>query len=92
MVIRIQKFIANHSSLSRRQVEGLIDAGEITVNGKVIAPGHNVSEGDIIRYQGRSWCVKLDNKPEEAILLYHKPVGEVVTRSDEKNRPTVFEP
>ncbi len=88
--MRVQKFLANHSSLSRRQVEGLIDAGEITVNGKVIKPGHSVCEGDTIRYQGRSWCVQLDDKPEEAVLLYHKPVGEIVTRSDEKNRPTVF--
>ena len=88
--MRVQKFLASHSSMSRRQVEKLIDAGEITVNGKVISPGHSVNKGDTVRYQGRSWCVDLDTKPEEAVLLYHKPVGEVVTRSDEKNRPTVF--
>ncbi len=88
--MRVQKFLASHSSMSRRQVESLVDAGEITVNGKVIKPGHSVREGDTIRYQGKSWCVELDNKPEESVLLYHKPVGEIVTRSDEKNRPTVF--
>ena len=85
--MRVQKYIANN----RRQVEGLIQAKEITVNGAAVSLGCTVKEGDSIAYQEKVWQVSLAEKKEEALLLYHKPVGEIVTQKDAQNRPTVFQ-
>jgi len=87
---KIQKVLANLGYASRREIERWIEAGRVTVNGDVIGLGARVSASDKI-------CI--DSKPvqrvigEKAtrILLYHKPVGEICTRSDPEGRPSVFD-
>lgn len=50
--------------------------------------GQRAAAGDDIRLDGRP--VKLSAEAAPRILVYHKPVGELVTRSDPQGRPTVF--
>ena len=86
---RIQKFLAQAGIASRRQIESWIKDGRITVNGKSAKPGDRITPGDKVRLDGELLHVSAPSD-KTRILAYHKPAGELCTRSDEKGRPTVF--
>lgn len=85
---RIAKVLARAGVASRREAERMIDAGRVSVNGKVItSPALNVTDKDRIIVDGKQLA-----EPEPARLwLYHKPTGLVTTAKDEKGRETVFD-
>jgi 23S rRNA pseudouridine2605 synthase len=74
---------------SRREMERWIAEGRITVDGKRAALGDRVGDKARIAVDGKP----LDRAParETRCILYHKPPGEVCTRSDPQGRRTVFE-
>ena len=86
---RVQKVLAAAGLGSRRQLEQWIAAGRVSVNGVVVALGARAGPADDIRVDGKPVQRSEAGKPR--VLLYHKPVGELVTRSDPQGRRTVFE-
>ena len=74
---------------SRREIETWIEAGRVAVNGKVAQLGDRAAPGDAILVDGKPVVRPGTSQPR--VLLYHKPVGELVTRSDPQQRATVFE-
>jgi 23S rRNA pseudouridine2605 synthase len=59
------------------------------VRGHVAKLGDRASPGDLVQLDGKE--IKIAAQRGEArVILYHKPVGELVTRSDPEGRPTVF--
>lgn len=85
---RVAKALARAGVASRRDVERLIEAGRVAINGKVLTtPAVKVGPGDILTVDG-----EVVNEAEPARLFrYHKPVGLVTTHKDPQGRPTVFE-
>ncbi|NNF89763.1 MAG: rRNA pseudouridine synthase [Boseongicola sp.] len=84
---RIAKVLARRGVASRREVERMIDAGRIAVNGKTIdSPALNVTENDRIAVDG----AEVAEAEPPRLWLYHKPPGLVTTERDEKGRDTVF--
>lgn len=58
------------------------------MNGAPAALGTRATTEDAILLDGRR--VELRSQSSARVLLYHKPPGELVTRSDPQGRPTVF--
>ncbi len=87
---RIQKLLAQAGVGSRRQVEKWISDGIIHVNGDVAKLGDKITTRDIVKLRGRP--VKLANKLQvnTQVLIYHKPIGEIVSKRDPEGRPSVF--
>jgi 23S rRNA pseudouridine2605 synthase len=88
---RLQKALATAGYGSRRAIERLIKQGKVLVNGKVADVGHHVTAEDWVQLDGAR-AIRIGSSPAVStrVLAYNKRVGEVVTRSDEKGRLTVF--
>ncbi len=87
-IVRIQKYIAECTNISRRQAERLITEGEVTLNGKIVTElGTKMNPA--------SDSVKVKNQllraPEKGLLILHKPLRFITSREDPEGRPTVYE-
>lgn len=91
MAERLQKVLARAGLGSRREIEGWIRAGRITVNGAPAELGATVSAKDHVRVDGRPVTITDAASQRARTLLYHKPAGELTTRHDADGRPTVFD-
>ena len=87
---RLQKLLAGAGHGSRRGIEEWIRAGRVTINSRVAALGDRATGSDRICLDGKQLDLGGSAAAVE-VLLYHKPVGEVTTRNDPQDRPTVFE-
>jgi 23S rRNA pseudouridine2605 synthase len=87
---KIHKVLAQAGLGSRREMEELIRAGKVKVNGTLAQVGMRVQAGDVIRVGRRQVTVRDDSKLPR-IILYHKPEGEIVSHDDPQGRPSVFD-
>lgn len=87
---RIQKLLARAGLGSRREIERWIEEGKLTVNSQPVQLGYHLKPGDYLQINGR--VVKWEKYAEQPtrVLVYHKPVGELVTRRDPEGRPVIF--
>src|SRR5215470_3610363 len=88
---RLQKLLAGVGLGSRRTIEQWIRDGRITVAGRVAQLGDRAGPADEVLLDGRKIDLEGAKTSHRELLLYHKPVGEMTTRSDPQGRPTVFE-
>ena len=87
---KIHKVLAAAGLGSRREMEELIRAGKVKVNGGAAQLGMRVQPGDVIRVGKRQVTVR-DSAKLPRIIAYHKPEGEIVSHDDPQGRPSVFE-
>lgn len=87
---RLQKVLARLGLASRREIEGWIRDGRITLNGQYAKLGDRVTRGDRITVNGRPIDLSARQEEPTRVLIYHKPIGEVVTRRDPEGRPVIF--
>ena len=86
---RLHKLLAQSGVGSRREMEELIAAGRVNVNGETAQVGQSASPGDRIKVNGKLVHLKFSNRLPR-VIIYHKPEGEIVSRDDPEHRPTVF--
>ncbi len=85
---RIAKRMARAGLCSRRDAEKWIEAGRVSVNGKVLKTAACVvTADDEIVVDGQ----KLQGAEKTRLFLYHKPGDLVTTARDEKGRKTIFD-
>jgi 23S rRNA pseudouridine2605 synthase len=87
---KLQKVLADAGLGSRREMEALIQAGEVTVNGSPARIGARVRPHDLIKVKGKILRRPLQQRLPR-VLIYYKPEGEIVSRADPAGRPSVFD-
>jgi 23S rRNA pseudouridine2605 synthase len=86
---KLHKVLADAGIGSRREMEELIVAGRVSVNGEPAHIGQRVGANDQVRVNGRAITRPNAKKPPR-VILYHKPAGEIVSHDDPEGRATVF--
>ena len=88
---RIQKLLSRAGYGSRREIERLVEAGEILVNGRRAESGQAIDEHDQVTLRGQRLHLSSRLQATPKVLMYNKPAGEVCTQTDPEGRKTVFE-
>ncbi|MDA7630009.1 rRNA pseudouridine synthase [Akkermansiaceae bacterium] len=84
--IRLNKYLASCGVGSRRACDAMVLDGDVVVNGQAcLTPAYRVQPGDQIRANGK----RIEPLIVQSIVL-HKPAGLVCTRSDERQRDTIY--
>jgi len=87
---KLHKVLAEAGLGSRRDMEELIIAGRVSVNGEPAHIGQRILPADQVRINGKLVQRKISSRPPR-VLVYHKPSGEIVSTSDPEGRATVFD-
>ncbi|HBF08038.1 MAG TPA: 23S rRNA pseudouridylate synthase B [Gammaproteobacteria bacterium] len=88
---KVQKVLARAGLASRRAIEEWILAGRVRINDRSAHIGDRVEGDDRIFVDGQEVEFELGSEAGRRMVMYHKPEGEVCTRTDPQGRPTVFE-
>jgi 23S rRNA pseudouridine2605 synthase len=75
--MRINRFIALATGVSRRAADKLADAGEIQINGRKIKVGQEVAATDHVTWRGK----RLELPLELQTIIVNKPEGYVCSRT-----------
>ncbi|MGL4425145.1 MAG: pseudouridine synthase [Cetobacterium sp.] len=87
--MRINKYLAQNGYASRREIDKLVENGDIKVNGKDTTPGQKVTDDDKIYIKGKLFeKVKSEDK---VYYLLHKPKGVLSASKDDRGRKTVVD-
>jgi 23S rRNA pseudouridine2605 synthase len=84
--MRLNKFIAASTELSRRKADEVIAAGRVDVNGEVGGPGQSVSETDVVKLDGHI----LTPPTMSMTVMLNKPRGYVVSRNGQGSQ-TIYD-
>lgn len=87
---KLHKVLADAGLGSRRDMEELIVAGRVSVNGEPAHIGQRILPTDAVRINGKLIQRKVSKRPPR-VLVYHKPSGEIVSHADPEGRSSVFD-
>ncbi len=85
--VRLNKYLALHNGISRRQADELISSGRVTINGITATLGARVEQDDAVAVDGKVAAT-------DTALVYmalHKPRGYVCSRRRQGDSPTIYE-
>lgn len=84
--MRINKFLAGATGISRRAADKAIEEGRVLVNGARPQPGQEVTNADEVLLDHK----KLNALPAKQTIMLNKPVGYVVSR-DGQGSQTIYD-
>ncbi len=83
--MRLNKYIASGTALSRRTADAAIAEGRVTLSGSVASQGDVVTSGDVVKLDGKV----VNPRPLHMTIILNKPVGYVCSRNGQGSQ-TVF--
>jgi len=86
---RINRFLAGCGLCSRREADRWVEAGRISINGKLCRePGTKIKPGDKVAVDGKA----VERQLSHTYILYNKPAGQLCSRKDDKRkRPLIYD-
>ncbi len=82
-LFRLNKYLSDAGVCSRRAADAAIEAGQVSVNGKIAQIGMKVSSSDEVLFKGK---LVSNTGKKEILIAYNKPAGIVCTAEKaEKN-------
>jgi len=84
--IRLNKYLALHAGISRREADEMIANGRVTINGERAIIGTQVTPNDIVEMNGK----RITPSTTYVYLMLHKPVGYVCSRRAQGDNPTIY--
>jgi 23S rRNA pseudouridine2605 synthase len=85
--VRLNRYVAAGSGLSRRAADAAVAASRVLVNGQLPSTGQDVTTGDSVTLDGQT----LQPPQSFTYLALHKPVGYVSSRTRQGKHPTVYD-
>lgn len=84
--VRLNKFLAHATGMSRREADEIISNGRIRLNGAVAEMGAQVAASDIVTLDG----AVIHTGGERTYIMLNKPVGYVCSRRQQGDNPTIY--
>ncbi|WP_040976467.1 23S rRNA pseudouridine(2605) synthase RluB [Necropsobacter massiliensis] len=90
---KLQKVLARAGQGSRREIEAMIAANRVSVDGKMATLGDRIDVNSAVKVRIDGHIINLAQAQKETcrVLMYYKPEGELCTRHDPEGRATVFD-
>lgn len=86
--MRLNKFLAHTTGISRREADEAIERGSVRVNSEVATLGTQITQGDRVEFRGQKLSF---DPPAHTTLLMHKPAGYVCSRRQQGETSTIYE-
>lgn len=83
---RLNKYLAFHLGLSRREADTIISSGKVTISGEPAILGGRVEEGQPVTVNGKL----VTPKTEHTYIALNKPIGYVSSRKQQGDIPTIY--
>lgn len=83
---RLNKYLAFHLGISRREADNLIEHGHVSIDGQKAILGSRFEEGSILTVKGKP----LVTSGSKQYLALNKPVGYVCSRKAQGETPTIY--
>ena len=84
--MRLNRYVAMATGLSRRQADDAIAGGRIILNGTIASLGDQASSTDSISLDG----LAISTPDELKYLVLHKPAGYVTSRTQQGSHQTIY--
>ena len=85
---RINKYLSEIGYCSRREADKLIEAGRVTINGKIPEMGTKIAPDDIVAVDG---TILKDTKNSFVYLAFNKPIGIVCTTDTRVEKDNIID-
>lgn len=84
---RLNKYLAFHLGLSRREADDLISKGQVAVDGLPAQLGGRVVDTQEVTVKGKP----VTKRSAYTYLAFHKPIGYVSSRKQQGDAPTLYD-
>lgn len=84
--MRINKYVATATGMSRRAADAAVEQGRVTINDRVASLGTTVAVGDKIILDGKV----VIHSPEHTTIMLNKPAGYVCSRNGQGSK-TIYD-